>query len=180
MMTFPDQCRIVIPSDPNDALPIDLNEARLRHINYLEQGPHIYVAMGPKPGDEQILHSLRIDQDDLDLLYRNARQGIRLHFCREASGMLNVIAVPVGEDNSLVIDIDPERRVRPIVNTLEPCPTLCPPPFSETSMNCWMTDELPCWVDPNDEQDGRIWFRRGMDGQKQFIDRPDNIPPVRD
>lgn len=177
MIKLPEHEHIVIPVPMQENLPIGLNEARRRHINYLEQGPHVYVTGNlKKPGEEKILHSLCIDQKDLDLLYRSAKGGIRLHFCREDNGLLNVIAVPIGEDDSLIIDIDPELRVRPIVNTLEPCPTLCPPMFSETSMNCWAVDEQCAWVDPNDEQEGKIWFRRGPEGEKVFIDRPD-VPP---
>lgn len=178
MINIPEKSHIVIPSPSNGGLPIGLSEARRRHISYLENGPHLYVSAGGKePEEEKILHSLCITQQDLNLLYRNAKQGIRLHLCREDNGMVNIVVVPIGVDNNLVIDVDPELRVRPIVNTLEPCPSLCPPLFSETSMNCWIVDNEHVWLDPNDEQGEKVWFRKGPDGEKIFVERPDNIPP---
>lgn len=178
MIKLQETAPIVIPQPPNGGIPITLPEARRRHIGYLQHGPHLFVANGKEiSGDEKILHSLHINQEDLELLYRNAKNGIRLHLCREDSGMLNIIAVPVCEEGQLVIDEDPERGIRPIVNTLEPCPSLCTPLFSEKNLNCWVSEDgQRTWVDPNDEQDGKIWFVKDPDGKKKFVEKPDDAP----
>ncbi len=65
-------------------IPITLEEARTRHIKYLEHGPYIYTTQGddPKSGP-QILHSFAINQDDLELLCKYAETGIRLHFAKK-------------------------------------------------------------------------------------------------
>lgn len=177
MSDFQMPAQIVLRVSTKTDLPISLEQARTRHLRYLEHGPHIYTSQdGEQPGDQQIIHSLSLNQEDLDFLYRRAVQGIRLHFCKEESGFLNIIAVPIGEDGHLDIDVDEETRVRPIINTLEPCPSLCAPLFSETGMNCWEQDGVAYWMDPNAEQDGKVWFRRGLEGEMIYTDRPVSAP----
>lgn len=177
MSNSPMPAQIVLRLSAETELPISLIQARTRHLRYLEHGPHIYTSMGgEQPEDQQIIHSLSLNQEDLDFLYKRAAQGIRLHFCKEESGFLNIIAVPIGNDGHLDIDIDQDTRIRPIINTLEPCPSLCAPLFSETGMNCWEQDGVCYWMDPNNPQDGKVWFYRGLDGEKIYTDRPDSAP----
>jgi len=171
--------QIVMQLTGKTDIPISLLHARTRHLRYLEHGPHIYTSTNREQReDQQIIHSLSLNQEDLDFLYKRAVQGIRLHFCREESGFLNIIAVPIGENGHLDIDIDEDTRMRPIINTLEPCPSLCAPLFSESGLNCWEHEGVYYWMDPNNPQDDKVWFFKGPEGEKIYTDRPASAPSI--
>lgn len=141
---------------------ITLNEARGYHINYLETGPHIIAKVG---GIEKIVHSFFLDRQDLELLYPLADNGIRIYFCKDdaAQDYINLIAVPVGDDdhNDIRTVVAANNSVA-IINTLEPCPPICPPAFSENDLNCRKKDGVFYWLRPNDiTQDQKTWFSKG-------------------
>ncbi|WP_162902976.1 hypothetical protein [Taibaiella koreensis] len=170
------QTKIVLQLSATDNKPISLQEARSRHLEYLEHGPYVYTPVEKSMAEElKVLHSFSINQDDLELLYKYAEQGIRLHFCREASGNLNIIAAPIGKNGELNLG-DAGTQKAPIVNTLEPCPSICAPLFSETSLNCWPENEKYYWMDPNDIQEDKMWFCKGAEGRKEYVDRPESAP----
>jgi hypothetical protein len=140
------------------SVQMDLLEAREKHINYLKHGPWVFTDVG---GNDQIVHSLLIDAADLQILYDKGKGGgIRLYFCKhdQHSNYLNLIAVPVKDTG--------ENEVRnkvggkaPVVNTLEPCPTVCPD-FSTEDLNCQkrQEDQKHYWCRPNHTTVGMIWF----------------------
>ncbi|PSK94197.1 hypothetical protein [Taibaiella chishuiensis] len=170
------QDKVVFQMSSTANIPISLEEARTRHIKYLEHGPYIYTAQQDDPESEpKILHSFAINQDDLELLVKYAEQGIRLHFCKEASGALNIIAAPIGKDGRLNLG-DPELKKKPIVNTLEPCPSLCAPLFSRNSLNSWCEKDQYYWLDPNEKRDGKDWFFESPEGQKEYVNQPSTAP----
>jgi hypothetical protein len=177
MTNVQEKARIVLQLPPSSGTPITLMDARSRHLEYLEHGPYIFTSPTDEvAGDEKIIHSFSINQDDLELLFANASEGVRLHFCREESGNLNIIAVPIGKDGELNIKEDTKKHLFPIVNTLEPCPSLCSKLFSKSSLNAWVENDQYFWLDPNDEQDGKTWFVEGDDGQKIYVEKPESAP----
>lgn len=176
MHPAPETPPLIFQPAPDSNVPISLNEARYRHIDYLQRGPTVYVKSGEDAPVIQVLHSLLLNQEDLDLLYRNAQGGIRLHLCRESSGNFNIVAVPVGANGELNINPDSQTGRRPIANTLSPCPVICSKDFSETGLNCWDDNGDLTWVDPNSERGGKIWYKKGSEGEKIFVDAPDGAP----
>jgi hypothetical protein len=169
MYNIQEQPESILQSLPGVSKPICLQEARLKHIIYLLCGPYI------KKGSE-IVRSFTIDQDDLSLLSRYAERGITLHFCLEETGDINIVAVPIGENGELYLG-DPCIPVKPIVNTLEPCPSLCGCDFSENSLNCWQADDGKYyWIDPNNVSEGRMWYYKGADGNRVYVDTPKGAP----
>ncbi len=137
---------------------IPLEEARTSHINYLEHGPHIYAKVG---GQEKIVHSFLLNRDNLEALYSLAENGLRLYLCRNdvTKNYINIIAVPVKNDNdNNVRTILSDGQVA-ITNTLEPCPNICSLEFSENDLNCRKSEGAFYWLKPNNETEGKVWFR---------------------
>ncbi|KAK6024093.1 putative di-trans,poly-cis-decaprenylcistransferase [Ostertagia ostertagi] len=76
---------------------------------------------------------------------------------REESGFLNIIAVPIGENGHLDIDIDED---------------------TQSGLNCWEHEGVYYWMDPNNPQDDKVWFFKGPEGEKIYTDRPASAPSI--
>jgi len=139
--------------------PITLDRAREYHINYLETGPWIEANVG---GSVQKVHSFIIERDDLETLHTYGTHGVRLYFCKENAGQayVNIIAVPVITGGDLDVKSDIGGGYPPIINTLEPCPNICPPAFTEHDLNCRKkTGGDFYWLKPNHAIGGNAWFK---------------------
>lgn len=157
--------------------PIEIEDARERHLNYLLHGDPYIVTR-----DSKIIHSLHLERKDLLNLWENGKKGVRLYFCKEdeTGNALNIILVPIGAEGENDISSGA------ISNTLEPCPDKCPPlivltgaqtaqdtSFSKSDLNyveieTESGDKEFFWYKPNNPTNGKIWY----DSNKHPVDDP--------
>lgn len=152
-----------------DSEPISERTARYTHIKYLQSNKVI------KTASQNVAHSLMINRDNLETLYKHGLGGIRLYFCIDKDGngidFLSVIAVPRAEDGSNILSVGNQTT---IINKLDPCPEKCVEDISTVTGPQNHESDLN-YDRYNDYGAEGYWFKPNFKGGAAWVSK-ENVP----